>query len=476
MAAIANTLASAGAEVSQLSNMHLPPLPTESLPGMAPVPVKNTQASARRVISRTPHAPSPVFALPVEITAQIFIDCLVELAEPDPLSAPLLLGNICSHWRHVALSTPRLWSSFNKTLPQDSPRTPFLLELLQIWLSRSGLHPLTLSFRYAEIRIRPTPDPFHRIILQHAHQWQDVGFHLPHADLAQLFDEFAGTFPLLKSLTIASQDAETTAALSFASLRSSPFLRILRTCGDLLRPMPSSIPWSGLTRFHVCDFTPTQAHELFRLAPSLQECTLRITERGDFVGSSLPPLLELRVLDMSTRLSLLPCLTLPALQRLSSVSLDDDTDVSEFLSFLTRSGCALTHLHLFAMGLDESRFIDLCTTLPNLVDLGLWTFASPHSNPIVLLLHGRNRYLPCLTALELNTHVLVNYELLADMLESRSGIDADGVAQLQSFRLNLLPWIQKIQRPEPRTLDRFKKLMERGMRIMSSGMGGPLFE
>ncbi|KAJ6580846.1 hypothetical protein B0H19DRAFT_891174, partial [Mycena capillaripes] len=54
---------------------------------------------------------SPVRRLPLDLIQEIFITCLptrrncvMSASEP-----PVLLGRICSSWRAISLSTPRLW-------------------------------------------------------------------------------------------------------------------------------------------------------------------------------------------------------------------------------------------------------------------------------------------------------------------------------------------------------------------------------
>ncbi|KAJ7223927.1 hypothetical protein C8J57DRAFT_969121, partial [Mycena rebaudengoi] len=58
--------------------------------------------------------PYPILTLPLEITSEIFIQCLpeppaLENAHIDALQAPLLLLHICKEWRRIALSLPALW-------------------------------------------------------------------------------------------------------------------------------------------------------------------------------------------------------------------------------------------------------------------------------------------------------------------------------------------------------------------------------
>jgi len=66
--------------------------------------------------------------LPPEILSQIFIHCLsltkypTQYMQPDVTIAPMLLCQISSRWRHVALNTPRLWevlahTSYNPIYP-----------------------------------------------------------------------------------------------------------------------------------------------------------------------------------------------------------------------------------------------------------------------------------------------------------------------------------------------------------------------
>ncbi|KAJ7909106.1 hypothetical protein B0H13DRAFT_1452762, partial [Mycena leptocephala] len=55
----------------------------------------------------------PVLTLPIDITSRIFLHCLPTHGRvvPSPSTAPLVLAQICRHWRQVALSTCRLWNS-----------------------------------------------------------------------------------------------------------------------------------------------------------------------------------------------------------------------------------------------------------------------------------------------------------------------------------------------------------------------------
>ncbi|KAJ6544214.1 hypothetical protein B0H19DRAFT_898859, partial [Mycena capillaripes] len=54
---------------------------------------------------------SPARRLPLDIIQEIFIACLPthRNCAMSASEAPVLLGRICSSWRAISLSTPRLW-------------------------------------------------------------------------------------------------------------------------------------------------------------------------------------------------------------------------------------------------------------------------------------------------------------------------------------------------------------------------------
>ncbi|KAF8187226.1 hypothetical protein K438DRAFT_1545995, partial [Mycena galopus ATCC 62051] len=53
----------------------------------------------------------PVLTLPNEVVSLIFVHCLPDhdRVRPSPRRAPLLVAQICTLWREIALSTGQLW-------------------------------------------------------------------------------------------------------------------------------------------------------------------------------------------------------------------------------------------------------------------------------------------------------------------------------------------------------------------------------
>ncbi|KAJ7457929.1 hypothetical protein B0H11DRAFT_202993 [Mycena galericulata] len=82
-----------------------------------------------------------VARLPLEISTEIFIQCLPLLPEPGAHNIPMLLLNICNTWTGLALSTPALWDAIRVV----SPRAEGFPQLLRTWLNRARNRSLFVS-------------------------------------------------------------------------------------------------------------------------------------------------------------------------------------------------------------------------------------------------------------------------------------------------------------------------------------------
>src|ERR1700689_2602953 len=86
---------------------------------------------------------------PPEIWGEIFMQCLPahEFIDMDVLRAPLLLTWVCSNWRSIALSMPRLWMSISVGGMDRSIRSS-QSPLIKTWLQRSGNQRLSIQIYY----------------------------------------------------------------------------------------------------------------------------------------------------------------------------------------------------------------------------------------------------------------------------------------------------------------------------------------
>ena len=116
---------------------------------------------------------SPARRLLPDILREIFYHCLT-IGGPYPIlsatEAPMLVTRVCSLWRSVALSSPRIWTRLHIPLPGDprlsskygkledqalDVRRRAFFKMMQLryqavkeWLGRSGSCPLSLSISY----------------------------------------------------------------------------------------------------------------------------------------------------------------------------------------------------------------------------------------------------------------------------------------------------------------------------------------
>ncbi|KAJ7484970.1 hypothetical protein B0H11DRAFT_2279258 [Mycena galericulata] len=148
-------------------------------------------------------ARDPVARLPLEISSEIFIQCLPPFPEPGAHRLPMILLNVCNAWTDIALSTPALWEAIRVVCP----RAEGFPELLTIWLQRACNRPLSVSLTNA----------FHEgvvpIIWQHSqrlkhleicykqeygdYSYEDSGTQIGISECTSL-----GPLPLLETLTI----------------------------------------------------------------------------------------------------------------------------------------------------------------------------------------------------------------------------------------------------------------------------------
>jgi hypothetical protein len=183
---------------------------------------------------------SPVRRLPLDVLHEIFFHCLPNHRNPIMKSSesPVLLTRICSSWRAIALSSPRIWSKIHIPLPGDpsfssgygiitdetslSGRRQRFNSLLQMrcdvvrgWLSRSGTCPLSISIHhpssysdYSDSQSPKVDELSHEMfdmLLTFADRWSDIDISMPE----EIYIKLQGSmkpiiFPSLKSLRLNS--------------------------------------------------------------------------------------------------------------------------------------------------------------------------------------------------------------------------------------------------------------------------------
>ncbi|KAJ7140707.1 hypothetical protein C8R44DRAFT_761767 [Mycena epipterygia] len=148
---------------------------------------------------------SPARRLPPDVVRAIFTASLPStrnsiMAGED---SPLLLCRICSAWRQLAISTPRLWSSLHIVVPGRS-RINGLVEMVTLWLSRSGIIPLSISVilskaceYYCDLK------PLLHFLATFSPRWKSIRITLPTLDDFDVFASLsAEDVPMLQDVLV----------------------------------------------------------------------------------------------------------------------------------------------------------------------------------------------------------------------------------------------------------------------------------
>ncbi|KAJ7159038.1 hypothetical protein C8R43DRAFT_1064331 [Mycena crocata] len=164
--------------------------------------------------------------LPFEITSKIFLSCIPPHGRirPRHMQAPLLLAQICGHWRDIALATPELWSSIYLMFPTDNDITRIFAtgigaldepdvaplhhhscNLLESWLHRSGNRPLSITIVYRRYLYSRLPQKLISTLARYAHRWCRLELSFAKEEFLA-FNEIQGPFPLLRSIAICLAD------------------------------------------------------------------------------------------------------------------------------------------------------------------------------------------------------------------------------------------------------------------------------
>ncbi|KAJ6456411.1 hypothetical protein C8R45DRAFT_1082120 [Mycena sanguinolenta] len=215
---------------------------------------------------------SPVRRLPLDIIQELFVACLPAHRNcvMSASEAPVLLGRICSAWRTISLSTPRLWSRLHVVEPLPSLTDPTStsfeekiarrLEITQTWLGRSGQCPLSISLQSAPEGMSQAGSPapsvtgmqFMETLLSFAPRWQHMQFTAPLSLVLETLSHFDDEVPQLETVVFHHQGHH---PLLFAggpfNLLRGARLSSLSIPGAIFLPENLPLRWSQLTTLTV---------------------------------------------------------------------------------------------------------------------------------------------------------------------------------------------------------------------------------
>ncbi|KAJ7785671.1 hypothetical protein B0H16DRAFT_1487623 [Mycena metata] len=254
---------------------------------------------------------SPLRRLPLDIIQEIFVACLPTHRNcvMSAVEAPVLLGRICSSWRELSLSTPRLWARLHIAEP-PRPRPAQIYEekyvqrlaTTKAWLGRSGHCPLSISLAGSQSSPPGTPDtvnPFLEVVLSYVSRWQHfVVITLPGLDSVYNLTEH--DVPLLETLEIRPISLARTHQSSFGLLHGSKISSFDLTVSDI-NPLALPLRWENLTSLCLINqgrrpagslFTSDEALKILTRCTRLRTCQFRLVE------THTPPPLEDSILEL----------------------------------------------------------------------------------------------------------------------------------------------------------------------------------
>ncbi|KAJ8516024.1 hypothetical protein ONZ45_g6638 [Pleurotus djamor] len=311
--------------------------------------VKECQERIRTLLTRR-NSYAAISHLPNEIMAQIFTACRAESPTPRKTSRILLtISAVCSHWRHIALGAPCLWSMLSLD------EAPYLTLTLA---RRSKSAPLTVNCPAGAYNRRDQRlNILLAILVEETHRFEDVVFHTDVTDIFSLVSLLLPTnddlrAPLLRSLvleahTYASAEPPSPHMLArfWTDLRSLRTLRLRHTL-----PMEvaiSHMPALTWLSIHVASVRTGHAHQhqlstswvlsILRQTPLIEHVDISTISSGDpTTSSTIPPTLST---PNSTDPIDLPLLTSLALTFTSI----EDSKVVKYITFPSSTCVSLTY-------------------------------------------------------------------------------------------------------------------------------------
>lgn len=250
---------------------------------------------------------APARRLIPEILQEIFYHCLPTShnAVMSSAEAPLLLGRVCSQWRQVAYSTPRLWSSIHITIPSIEPYNPdsptdnsVALAAVSSWLARSGALPLFVSLSSSiysldpSVPTNPQVRPFLDLLTPFASRWRSVSFKIENYDWTEFFNLYgAEDVPLLEKahfdgiqvprpVSGDSHPPDFAAAVRDNGILHAPRLRSVSIPRYATKTLQLPVRWNELTELNLSNgaFSLQDILKALGRCPNLHSCSISVSD------------------------------------------------------------------------------------------------------------------------------------------------------------------------------------------------------
>ncbi|KAJ6526963.1 hypothetical protein DFH09DRAFT_1187235 [Mycena vulgaris] len=366
---------------------------------------------------------SPARRLPLDIIQEIFVACIPTHRNcvMSAREAPVLLGRICSSWRTISLSTPRLWcrlhiaqptppfylSTFSRAL--EATKVAQRLETTKTWLGRSGHCPLSLSVAsLADDNqdpetgsvIHPTTRLILRALIPFAARWQDIKLTVSSSVLDTLFGLTDHDVPILKKLEIIQHPEQPLHHVRWElfGLLHGPNISSFNLHGISENYLAFPIQWDHLTTLSIVgdgwpgpSLMSSVAVEILSKCSRVQTCRFVLNDapinddEEDVSGVEQPSLHSLHLADVASAIRyLLRRISFPALHHFGFVAFHGDMEsvTNNMFAPLLATSTRLESLRIPLDSFAKSTLIDLLHALPfSLKQLRLNGRSDPWAEP-----------------------------------------------------------------------------------------------
>ncbi|KAK7048207.1 F-box domain-containing protein [Favolaschia claudopus] len=387
---------------------------------------------------------APIRSLPVELLAEIFSWTVFEpntwspVYERGHFQQTLYISHVCSHWRKVAQTTPRLWTGPVEISNRRPTKMsiPVYAQELQKWLERSAPLSIPISFATDSESTATWEDvrPVLEEALKISVRWHSCDMYFDSFREVLLQDLSEYPMDTLETLFIEGDDDSPGPVIPVTlAFGATPRLRRL----NMGTGVNVEISWTQLTRLDLRPESPKDALDILSYCPNLVDVTIvavawrQVPEaRLDIVLNRLREL-HLTFFESPLFMPFLQCLFAPRLKHLT-LHLNDEIvwDAALFRTFQLRSP-NIRRLKLAHSDITSAQLRDVLVDAPLLKELSL-----SHCECIDTALFRALRYedgvLPLVPYLhDLQVTFYTNEErdtlkddMLADMMSSRWWTDA----------------------------------------------------
>lgn len=323
----------------------------------------------------------PISTLPPEILGEIFMTAINDnvrsgITLPLITSMAMTLGGVCSSWRQVAWSLPRLWAVLYCSLlhPTNSIKEA---GMIQQWLSRAKGLPLTIRIAFEDEEAWMGPSAPRDVLIalrRFSSTWESLQLVLPESWYGPLRSITSlGQLHILWLRSISSFHFNGKMLRGFSN---APNLSVLRYDGIYLNKL--DVHWTNITKAFIGGLSLDEVLEFLKICPYITYCHLvNPTEaRGTFSTAPIHQLfleelyiatgqgegVQGRGAAISTH-TIIDLLTTPVLRKISLAISPQDVHnpLPPISNLIQRSQCPLRTVEVFGHDLGEDSVINLLT-------------------------------------------------------------------------------------------------------------------